>query len=75
VDLLGERLADRASECSAGGAGSVVVERERGVEVLRGDMSFAVGESLDEREPDVRLVPWRSCGGRLRAAGAGSGTQ
>ena len=35
VDLFGERLAGRAGQCPGGGAGGVVVERERGGEVLR----------------------------------------
>lgn len=56
MDLLGERLAGRAVERPAGGAGGVVVERECGVEVRRADLSFAVGEGVEEREPDgVRL--------------------
>ena len=56
VDLFGERLAGRAVQRPAGGAGGVVVERERGVEVLRADLLFAVGEGVEEREADrVRL--------------------
>jgi hypothetical protein len=43
VDLFGEWLAGRAMERPGGGAGGVVVERERGLEVLRADLSFAVG--------------------------------
>src|SRR6266536_268505 len=34
VDLFGERLAGRAGERPAGGSGGVVVERERGGQVL-----------------------------------------
>ena len=34
VELLGERVAGRLTERPAGGAGGVVPERERGVEVL-----------------------------------------
>ncbi|MEJ7715347.1 MAG: hypothetical protein WKF40_06445 [Thermoleophilaceae bacterium] len=52
VDLLGERLAGRAVERPGGGAGGVVVKGERGVEVLRVDVLLAVGEGVDECEPD-----------------------
>lgn len=34
VELFGERVAGRLPECPAGGAGCVVPERERGVQVL-----------------------------------------
>ena len=36
----------------AGGSGGVVVECERGVEVLGADLLFAVGEGVEQREPD-----------------------
>ena len=52
VDLFGERLAGRAGQRPGGGAGGVVVERERGVEVLRADLPLAVGEGVEEREAD-----------------------
>ncbi len=56
VDLFGERLAGRAGERPGGGAGGVVVKRERGVEVGRADLSLPVGEGVEEREADrVRL--------------------
>ena len=38
VELLGERVAGRLPERPAGGAGGVVPERERGVEVLGADL-------------------------------------
>ena len=38
VELLGERVAGRLSECPAGGAGGVVPERERGVQVFGADL-------------------------------------
>ena len=71
VDLFGERLAGRAVQRPGGGAGGVVVERERGVEVLRADLLLGVGEGVEEREADrVRL----GAGGDLSEhAGEGSG--
>ena len=63
VDLLGERIAGRAGQRPGGGAGGVVLERERGLEVRGGDLAFAVGEGVEEREPDdVRF----GAGGDLR---------
>ena len=46
VDLFGERLAGGAVERPGGGAAGVVVERDRRLEVLRADLSFAVGEGV-----------------------------
>ena len=63
VDLFGERIAGRAGQRPGGGAGGVVLERERGGQVLRADLAFAVGEGVEEREADdVRL----GAGGDLR---------
>ena len=71
VDLFGERLAGRAVERPGCGTGGVVVERERGVDVLRADLSFAVGEGVEKRGPDgMRL----GAGGDLAEhAGDGAG--
>ena len=56
VDLFGERLAGRALQGPGGGAGGVVLESERGGQVGGSDLLFAVGEGVDQREPDgVRL--------------------
>jgi hypothetical protein len=52
VDLRGEWLPGRAGQCPGGGAGGVVVQGERGGEVWRTDLSFAVGEGVEQREPD-----------------------
>ena len=72
VDLFGERLAGRAVERPGGGAGGVVVERERGLEVWRADLLLAVGEGVEEREADVcasaRAVIWPSTPGKGRAS-------
>ncbi len=38
VELLGERVTGRLADCPARGAGRVVPERERGVEVLGADL-------------------------------------
>ncbi len=66
VDLLGERLAGRAGQCPRSGAGGVVLERERGGQVRGGDLAFAVGEGVEEREPDdVRF----GAGGDLGSVG------
>jgi hypothetical protein len=63
VDLFGEWLAGRAGQCPRRGPGGVVLERERGGQVRGADFAFAVGEGVEEREPDdVRL----SAGGDLR---------
>ena len=40
VDLFGERLAGRAGQRPGGGAGGVVLERERGGQVRRGDLAL-----------------------------------
>ena len=56
VELLGERVAGRLTECPAGGSGGVVPERERGVQVLGCDLGLAVEQRVDQREADrVRL--------------------
>ena len=80
LDLFGEQLAGRAVQRPAGGAGGVVVERERSLEVRRADLPFAVGEGVEEREADrVRLGAggdltehtgrgWASCGRRRARA-------
>lgn len=52
VDLFGERLAGRAGQRPGGGSGGVVPERECGVQVLGTDRVGAVGEGVDQREPD-----------------------
>ena len=52
MDLFGERVAGRVLQRPAGGAGGVVPERERGLEVLGVDLAFAVGERVEEREAD-----------------------
>ena len=52
VELFGERVAGRLAERPAGGAGGVVPERERGVEVLGADLGLAVEERVEEREAD-----------------------
>ena len=52
VDLFGERLAGRAGQRPGGAAGGVVLERERGGQVLRADLALAIGECVDEREAD-----------------------
>jgi len=63
VDLLGERIAGRAGQRPGGRPSGVVLERERGLQVRGADLAFAVGEGVDEREPDdVRL----GAGGDLR---------
>jgi hypothetical protein len=63
VDLFGERIAGRAGQRPRGGSGGVVLECERGLEVRGGDLALAVGEGVEEREPDdVRL----GAGGDLR---------
>src|SRR5436305_2243992 len=56
VDLFGERIAGRAGQRPGGGSGGVVMQRERGGQVLGADLWLAVGEGVEEREPDdVRL--------------------
>ena len=52
VDVLGERVAGVRLERPGGGAGGVVLERERGVEVFGRDRGGAVEERVDEREAD-----------------------
>jgi hypothetical protein len=52
VDLFGERVAGRALQRPAGGAGGVVGDRERCLEVLAGDPAGVVGERVDQREPN-----------------------
>src|SRR5579875_2239719 len=71
VDLFGERLAGRAVERPGGGAGGVVVQRERGGEMGRADLSLAVGEGVEEREPD--RVRFGAGGDLAEHAGNGSG--
>ena len=62
VDLLSERIAGRAGQRPRRGPGGVVLQRERSGQVRGGDLALAVGEGVDEREPDhVRL----SAGGDL----------
>ena len=63
VDLFRERIAGCAAQRPRGGTGRVVLERERGGQVLGVDLAFAVGEGVEEREADdVRL----GAGGDLR---------
>ena len=52
VELFGERVAGRLAERPAGGAGGVVPERERGVQVLGLDLGLAVEQCVDQREAD-----------------------
>jgi hypothetical protein len=52
VDLLGERVAGRALQRPGGGAGGVVPQRERGLEVLGVDLAGAVGERVEDGEAD-----------------------
>ena len=52
MDLFGEGLSGRAGQCPGGGAGGVVVEGERGGQVLGADLALAVGEGVEERESD-----------------------
>ena len=52
VDLFGERVAGRVLQRPVGGAGGVVPERERRLEMLGLDGAFAVGERVDQRESD-----------------------
>ena len=62
VDLFGERLSGCAGQGPGGGSGGVVVQGERGGEVVGADLAVAVGEGVDECESDdVRL----SAGGDL----------
>jgi hypothetical protein len=62
MDLFGEWLPGRAGQRPSGGPGGVVVQGERGGEVLGADVVVAVGEGVDECESDdVRL----SAGGDL----------
>ena len=63
VDLFGERVAGRAGQRPRGGSGGVVVQCERCGEVRGADLGLAVGEGVEQREPDdVRL----GAGGDLR---------
>ena len=71
VDLFGERVAGRAGERPGGGAGGVVLERERGCEVLRADLALAVGEGVEEREAD--RVGFGAGGDLAEDAGGGAG--
>ncbi len=70
VDLFGEWLAGRALECPVGGVGGVVVQGERGGEVLRVDLLGGVGEGVEEREAD--RVRFGASGDLTEHAGKGS---
>ena len=52
MDLFGERIAGGALQRPGGGAGGVVPQRERGLQVFGVDLALAVGERVDEREAD-----------------------
>ena len=52
VDLFGERVAGGALQRPGGGAGGVVPERERRLEVLGFDLALTISERVEEREPD-----------------------
>ena len=52
VDVFGERVAGVGLERPGGGAGGVVLERERGLEVVGLDRGGAVQQRVDEREAD-----------------------
>ena len=52
VDVFGERVAGRALQCPAGGAGGVVPQRERRAQVVGVDPALAVGECVEEGETD-----------------------
>ena len=56
VDLFGERVPGGVVDCPGCGAGGVVPERKRSVEVLGADRAGAVEQRVDQREADrVRL--------------------
>ena len=52
VDLFGERVTGGLADCPGRGAGRVVPECERGVEVLWADRGGAVEQRVDQREAD-----------------------
>jgi hypothetical protein len=52
VELFGDRVAGVGLECPGGGARGVVLQRERGVEVVGLDRRGAVEQRVDEREAD-----------------------
>lgn len=71
MDLFGERLSGRAGHGPGGGAGGVVVQGERGVQVRRADLSLTVGERVGECEADD--VCFGAGGNLAQDAGLGLG--
>ena len=68
MELFGERVAGRLPERPCGGAGGVVPERERGLEVLGLDVALSVEQRVEEREADrVRFGAGREGAGEAVA--------